>query len=100
MASALSRCRARRRHWRQLPLPEHPECFASGDGHVRSPGVNVRRLQMPQGTVADVNENHVSATLVDYDLDGALAVQSIIFYKHGDRIVRFCDHVPFSFDNM
>jgi hypothetical protein len=81
-----------------LPLPEHPECFASDDGFGNSPSADVRRLQMSQGTVADVRENHVSATQAD--LDSALAVQRYILNELVNPAFRVRDHDPFGFAKM
>jgi hypothetical protein len=83
-----------------LPLPEHPECFASDDGLGRSPGADVRDLQMPQGTVADVSKNHVGTALAAHNLDNILAVQPRILHKLKDRILRVRDHNPFGFAKM
>jgi hypothetical protein len=83
-----------------LPLPEHLECFASDDGLGRSPGADVRDLQMPQGTVADVNENYVGATLANDDLCGALAIQPVILHKRKGLIPCLRDHNPFGVAKM
>ncbi|MGA3161966.1 MAG: hypothetical protein ABSC77_12180 [Terracidiphilus sp.] len=83
-----------------MPLPEHPECIVSGDGFRRSPNADVRCLQMPQGAIAYIHENHVSATLADHVLGGTLAIQYFILFKRGDRVVRVYDHDPFSFAKM
>lgn len=83
-----------------MPLSENSQCFGSGDRPGRSPGADVRRLQMPKGSVADSGENHVGATLADHNLDGAPAVQRFIFLKREIRIVCVRDHNPFSFAEM
>jgi hypothetical protein len=83
-----------------LTLPEHPECFASDDWLGRSPGADVSRLQMPQGAVADVRENHVGTILANHNLDNILAVQPSILHKLKDRIRRVRNHNPFRFAKM
>jgi hypothetical protein len=83
-----------------LPLTEDPERFVSGNGSGHSPGADLRRLQMPQGAVADVRENHVGATGADHYLDRALAVQRFILYELANPAFRVRDHDPFSFAKM
>jgi hypothetical protein len=60
----------------------------------------MRRLQMPQGAVTDVRENHISATLADHDLDSALAVQRFILNELVNPAFRVRDHDPFGFAKM
>jgi hypothetical protein len=55
---------------------------------------------MPQGAIAYISDNHVGATLADHVLGGTLAIQNLILFKRGDRIVRVYDHDPFSFAKM
>jgi hypothetical protein len=55
---------------------------------------------MPQGAIAYVCENHVCATLANHVLRGAPAIQNLILFKRGDRIVRVYDHDPFGLAKM
>jgi hypothetical protein len=62
--------------------------------------MDMRRLQMPQGAVADVRENHVGATQAVHNLDGTLAVQRKILYELANPPFGVRDHDPFGFAKM